>query len=204
MYTVDLIDDCLYSWNIKLYKLVPVPVYSTHQELLTAVYLTHYSVKCVEYDQASLPPSPLPPSLPPPSLPPCRVDPDSSLSEDMKKLKETEGVDHMLLHIAFDDKFPYSPPFVRVVKPVITGGYVLAGGAICMELLTPQVRGCGSVYDVIMMSFYPLQGWSSAYTIEAVILQIGATLVKGKARIVFSQTKVRQTDKSIHWRMCKV
>lgn len=118
MYTVDLIDDCLYSWNIKLYK----------------------------------------------------VDPDSSLSEDMKKLKETEGVDHMLLHIAFDDKFPYSPPFVRVVKPVITGGYVLAGGAICMELLTPQ-------------------GWSSAYTIEAVILQIGATLVKGKARIVFSQTK---------------
>ena len=49
-------------------------------------------------------------------------------------------MDHILLHAVFDDKFPYSPPFVRVVKPVIKGGYILAGGAICMELLTPQVR----------------------------------------------------------------
>lgn len=40
------------------------------------------------------------------------------------------------------------------------------GGAICMELLTKQ-------------------GWSSAYTVEAVIMQISATLVKGKARIQF-------------------
>lgn len=53
-----------------------------------------------------------------------------------------------------------------------SGGYVLLGGAICMELLTKQ-------------------GWSSAYTVEAVIMQIAATLVKGKARILFgSQTKV--------------
>ena len=45
------------------------------------------------------------------------------------------------------------------------------GGAICMELLT-------------------MQGWSSAYTVEAVIMQIAATLVKGKARIQFGSTKV--------------
>ena len=60
---------------------------------------------------------------------------------DIKKLKVSENMDHILLHLVFDDKFPYSPPFVRVVKPVISGGYVTAGGAICMELLTPQVRG---------------------------------------------------------------
>ncbi|XP_044164982.1 ubiquitin-conjugating enzyme E2 Q2-like [Acropora millepora] len=48
--------------------------------------------------------------------------------------------------------------------------YVLSGGALCMELLTPQ-------------------GWSSAYTIEAVIVQIAATLVKGKARINFQDNK---------------
>eukprot|EP00731_Ephydatia_muelleri_P016705 Em0009g1129a len=118
IYSVELADDNLYNWSVKLLK----------------------------------------------------VDPDSALYEDLKKMKETEGVDHILLHILFDDKFPYTPPFVRVVKPVLTGGYVLAGGAICMELLTPQ-------------------GWSSAYTIEAVILQIGATLVKGKARIVVTQSK---------------
>ena len=38
-----------------------------------------------------------------------------------------------------------------------------------MELLTPQ-------------------GWSSAYSIEALIMQISATLVKGKARVDFSST----------------
>lgn len=48
---------------------------------------------------------------------------------------------------------------------------MLVGGAICMELLTTQ-------------------GWSSAYTVEAVIMQIAATLVKGKARIQFGATKV--------------
>ena len=36
-----------------------------------------------------------------------------------------------------------------------------------------------------------VQGWSSAYTIEAVIMQISATLVKGKARIKFDAPKVR-------------
>lgn len=44
---------------------------------------------------------------------------------------------------------------------------MLSGGAICMELLTKQ-------------------GWSSAYCIESVILQIAATLVKGNARIDFN------------------
>ena len=69
--------------------------------------------------------------------------------------------------IFHQDHFPFEPPFVRIVYPVIHGGYVLSGGAICMELLTKQ-------------------GWSSAYCIESVILQIAATLVKGNARIDFS------------------
>lgn len=46
------------------------------------------------------------------------------------------------------------------------------------------------------MELLTKQGWSSAYTVEAVIMQIAATLVKGKARILFgSQTKVS----SIQW-----
>ncbi|KAM9640643.1 ubiquitin-conjugating enzyme E2 Q2 isoform 5-T5 [Morphnus guianensis] len=48
--------------------------------------------------------------------------------------------------------------------------YVLGGGALCMELLTKQ-------------------GWSSAYSIESVIMQINATLVKGKARVQFGANK---------------
>lgn len=71
----------------------------------------------------------------------------------------------------FQETYPFEPPFVRVVYPIISGGYVLLGGAICMELLTKQ-------------------GWSSAYTVEAVIMQIAATLVKGKARIQFNFAKL--------------
>lgn len=123
------------------------------------------------------------------------VDPDSPLYSDLMVLKEKEGTDSILLNIMFKESYPFEPPFVRVVHPIIsgpfavwrcggrsaasdessfpqTGGYVLVGGAICMELLTKQ-------------------GWSSAYTVEAVIMQIAATLVKGKARIQFAATKVR-------------
>ncbi|KAK7603755.1 hypothetical protein V9T40_003754 [Parthenolecanium corni] len=99
------------------------------------------------------------------------VDKDSQLCKDLAMLKEKEGKDAIVLNMTFKDTFPFTPPFVRVVDPVISGGYVLIGGAICMELLTQQ-------------------GWSSAYTIEAVILQIAATLVYGKARIQFGPQKV--------------
>ncbi|XP_063955517.1 ubiquitin-conjugating enzyme E2 Q1-like [Lytechinus pictus] len=118
MYSVDLVNDSLYDWMVKIYT----------------------------------------------------VDSDSLLHADLCKLKEKEGKDHILLNMTFHEHFPYNPPFVRVVWPILMGGYVLGGGAICMELLTKQ-------------------GWSSAYTIEAVILQIAATLVKGKARIHFDAGK---------------
>ncbi|KAK3930470.1 Ubiquitin-conjugating enzyme E2 Q2 [Frankliniella fusca] len=113
------------------------------------------------------------------------VDPDSPLHNDLVLLKEKEGKDSILLNMLFKETYPFEPPFVRVVHPVISGGYVLVGGAICMELLTKQ-------------------GWSSAYTVEAVIMQIAATLVKGKARIQFtlpksqySLAKAQQSFKSL-------
>ncbi|KAH8387345.1 hypothetical protein KR093_006467 [Drosophila rubida] len=120
MYSIELVNDSIYEWNIRLKS----------------------------------------------------VDPDSPLHSDLLQLKEKEGKDSILLNILFKETYPFEPPFVRVVHPIISGGYVLIGGAICMELLTKQ-------------------GWSSAYTVEAVIMQIAATLVKGKARIQFGATKVR-------------
>ena len=51
-----------------------------------------------------------------------RVDPDSPLASDMKKLKEKEGQDYILLHMSFESTFPYTPPFLRVVKPYMAGG----------------------------------------------------------------------------------
>ena len=101
-----------------------------------------------------------------------KVDPDSPLAQDLERLKTTEGgQDHLLLRFTFKDTFPFDPPFARMIHPVLEGGFVTQAGAICMELMTPQ-------------------GWSSAYTMEAVIVQIAATLVQGhqgkQARINFS------------------
>ncbi|KAG1933261.1 ubiquitin-conjugating enzyme E2 Q2 [Pimephales promelas] len=67
------------------------------------------------------------------------VDPDSPLHSDLQVLKEKEGMDYILLNFSYKDNFPFDPPFVRVVSPVLSGGYVLGGGALCMELLTKQV-----------------------------------------------------------------
>uniref|UniRef100_A0AAX7VK24 E2 ubiquitin-conjugating enzyme n=1 Tax=Astatotilapia calliptera TaxID=8154 RepID=A0AAX7VK24_ASTCA len=110
------------------------------------------------------------------------VDPDSPLHSDLQVLKEKEGVDYILLNFSYKDNFPFDPPFVRVVSPVLSGGYVLGGGALCMELLTKQ-------------------GWSSAYSIESVIMQINATLVKGKARVQFGANKVTHIMNCI-WYSC--
>lgn len=67
------------------------------------------------------------------------VDPESPLCTDLMQLKDKGGKDHIMLHISYKDNYPFAPPFVRIVYPVLTGGYVLNGGAICMELLTKQV-----------------------------------------------------------------
>ncbi|XP_068030876.1 ubiquitin-conjugating enzyme E2 Q1 [Anomalospiza imberbis] len=57
--------------------------------------------------------------------------------------------------------------------------------------------------DFILLNF-SFKGWSSAYSIESVIMQISATLVKGKARVQFganknqySLTRAQQSYKSL-------
>lgn len=88
-----------------------------------------------------------------------QVDKDSALWQDMKET----NTEFIVLNVTFPDNFPFSPPFMRVLSPRLENGYVLDGGAICMELLTPR-------------------GWSSAYTVEAVMRQFAASLVKGQVR----------------------
>ena len=52
------------------------------------------------------------------------VDPDSPLSHDLALLKEKEGKDCILLNMLFKDTYPFEPPFVRVVHPIISGNIV--------------------------------------------------------------------------------
>lgn len=120
------------------------------------------------------------------------VDPESPLAQDMVEL----DVDHILVHLIFPDNFPFAPPFMRVVEPRIEKGFVMEGGAICMELLTP--RGLWTLLLNLrrwkIIRFFPhlsRLGWASAYTIEAILMQFAASLVKGQGRIC-RKTKVNK------------
>lgn len=72
MYSIELVNDSIYEWNIRLKS----------------------------------------------------VDPDSPLHSDLQQLKEKEGKDSILLNILFKETYPFEPPFVRVVHPIISGAWL--------------------------------------------------------------------------------
>ncbi|KXT00322.1 hypothetical protein AC578_6467 [Pseudocercospora eumusae] len=77
------------------------------------------------------------------------------LADDMKK----QNIKSVVLEIRFNKDFPFTPPYVRVVRPQFLGfnqgggGHIVMGGAMCMELLTNT-------------------GWSSVSSMESVLMQI--------------------------------
>lgn len=89
------------------------------------------------------------------------------LAKDLNKLEM--GEDYMLLLFKFSELFPYESPVVKMLYPETRGGCVFAGGIIGNELLT--------------------QGWSPAYSMEAVIMQL---LVDERARIKPNVTTTMQ------------
>nr|BAN20860.1 ubiquitin-conjugating enzyme E2 q [Riptortus pedestris] len=102
------------------------------------------------------------------------IDSESELAGDMREY----GISHINLQLSFPENFPFVPPFMRVVSPRIEKGFVMEGGAICMELLTPR-------------------GWASAYTVEAIVMQFAASIVKGQGRI---SKKAKSTNKEFNRR----
>lgn len=77
------------------------------------------------------------------------------LAQDMKRYEQNS----IVMELRFGSGYPFSPPFVRVVRPRFLpfaqggGGHVTAGGAICSEMLTNS-------------------GWSPAMSIEKIFLQV--------------------------------
>ena len=77
------------------------------------------------------------------------------LAQDMNSQKTTS----IVLELRFGASFPFSPPFIRVIRPRFLpflqggGGHITAGGAVCMELLTNN-------------------GWNPSCGIEGVLLQV--------------------------------
>uniref|UniRef100_A0A6G1SMI1 Ubiquitin-conjugating enzyme E2 Q1 n=1 Tax=Aceria tosichella TaxID=561515 RepID=A0A6G1SMI1_9ACAR len=87
-----------------------------------------------------------------------KIDTGSTLYPEFVQWKEKTGKDHILLHISYGDNYPFSPPFVRLVYPKLTHGIAgWGGGLLCLELLKAR-------------------SWSSAYTIEPLVLQVQATI----------------------------
>lgn len=77
------------------------------------------------------------------------------LSKDMKK----RNITSIVLEVNFNKDYPFSPPYVRVIRPRFLslvqggGGHIVTGGAMCMELLTNT-------------------GWSSVSSMESVLMQV--------------------------------
>lgn len=84
------------------------------------------------------------------------------IAQDMTKLKQKA----IVLHITFPSTYPFNPPFCRIIRPrfAFHTGHVTIGGSICTELLTNK-------------------GWTSANTVEAVVVSIRAQFLEGGARL---------------------
>ncbi|KAK4458827.1 hypothetical protein QBC42DRAFT_313354 [Cladorrhinum samala] len=86
-------------------------------------------------------------------------DPALPLANDMK----VNGITSIVSEIRFPKDYPFSPPFVRIIRPRFLpfmhggGGHVTLGGAMCMQLLTTS-------------------GWSPANSLESVLLQVRMAL----------------------------
>lgn len=107
-------------------------------------------------------------------------DADLPLAKDMKMA----GVSSVVLEIRFGRDFPFSPPFVRVIRPRFLpfmsggGGHVTIGGAICMELLTST-------------------GWTPAHSMEGVFMSIKmamSSLDPKPARLLDNRAKAANSD----------
>ncbi|KAI9158644.1 Ubiquitin-conjugating enzyme E2Q-like protein [Paramyrothecium foliicola] len=99
---------------------------------------------------------------------------DLPLAQDMEKI----GCKSIVLELRFGSGFPFSPPFVRVIRPRFRtfaeggGGHVTAGGAICSELLTNS-------------------GWSPALSIDKVFLDVRLRLSDLNPPARLAQTQQR-------------
>ena len=91
------------------------------------------------------------------------------------------GLECVTLRIIFPSDYPNNPPFVHVLRPRLKEGtgYVLNGGGICMELLTPSE-------------------WSPATHINALVMSIRAMLVVGNARLKSTVKGTKEHDYSFN------
>ena len=91
-----------------------------------------------------------------------KFDDNLPIAQDMKKF----GISEIELEIKFPENYPFSPLFLRVVRPRFTQltGHITTSGAFCNELLTER-------------------GWSPMCSVESVITVFISEIIEGGARI---------------------
>lgn len=94
---------------------------------------------------------------------------DGTLAADMQELQRRKGIDFVEMEMKFEQDYPFTPPFLRVVYPRFKfhTGHVTIGGSVCMELLT-------------------VSGWRPTNDIESVLIQIRAEMMEGGAQVDFA------------------
>jgi len=87
---------------------------------------------------------------------------DEPLWADMVQM----GLDHITMHVLFPPDYPFSAPFIRVIRPrfAFRTGHVTVGGAICTLLLTNE-------------------GWKPNYRLEQILVDIRAMFTSGAGRL---------------------
>jgi ubiquitin-conjugating enzyme E2 Q len=92
---------------------------------------------------------------------------DTALFNELQAFAYKHSVPaHIEMEMLFSQDFPMNPPFVRVLRPrfAFHTGHVTLGGSICIELLTSS-------------------GWSPAYSIESLLIQLRSLFIVGEARL---------------------
>ncbi|KAK1857952.1 hypothetical protein I4F81_000566 [Pyropia yezoensis] len=85
-----------------------------------------------------------------------------NLAADLRAL----GTDSVVFEVRFGSDFPYSPPFLRVLRPRFRPQttYVLPGGGLCLQVITSA-------------------GWSPAMTLLNLFISVKSTLSISSARL---------------------
>lgn len=98
---------------------------------------------------------------------------DQEIAGDLR----ARNMERLTLRMLFPADYPNSPPFVHMLRPRLREGtgYVLNGGGICMELLTPSE-------------------WSPATSISALVMSVRAMLICGQARLRTASPSAREPD----------
>lgn len=96
-------------------------------------------------------------------------DPKEKITKTMEKL----GIDGVELEFNFPERYPFAPPFVRIVGPRFQyrTGHITIGGAICHELLSTKK-------------------WKPVCKVESLLVDIRCNILEGEGDIDLSKWKI--------------